>query len=55
VQRDVDDGVAAGVRGTPAFVLGKLRPDNTVESTLLTGARPLADFVREIERVLKER
>ena len=55
VQQNLTDGMSAGIRGTPAFVLGKLRPDNTVESVLLTGARPLTDFRREIERLLAEK
>src|SRR5438045_1785846 len=40
VQKNFGDGAAAGVRGTPSFVIGRTRPDDTVEGLLLTGARP---------------
>jgi len=36
-------------------VIGRTRPDDTVEGLLLTGARPLADFRQEIERLLSEK
>jgi protein-disulfide isomerase len=49
VQKGLDDGLAAGVRGTPAFFLGKTRPDGTIEGSLISGAQPLAEFRREIE------
>ena len=55
VQQDYDEGVAAGVRGTPAFFLGKTRADDTIEGVLISGARPLNDFRQEIERVLTEK
>src|SRR2546422_2370000 len=43
VQRDVDDGIRAGVTGTPAFFING-RP--------LPGAQPLESFVRVIEEEL---
>jgi protein-disulfide isomerase len=55
VQKNFGDGAAAGVRGTPSFVIGRTRPDDTVEGLLLTGARPLADFRQEIDRLLSEK
>jgi protein-disulfide isomerase len=55
IQQNFGDGAAAGVRGTPSFVIGRTRPDNTVEGVLLTGARPIGDFRQEIERLLSEK
>ena len=47
--------VVAGVRGTPSFFIGKGQTDGTVQGLLISGARPLADFRQEIERVLAEK
>jgi protein-disulfide isomerase len=55
VQQSYADGMAAGVRGTPSFVIGRTRPDDRVEGVLVTGARPLADFRQEIDRLLSEK
>jgi len=55
VQQNYGDGAAAGVRGTPSFIVGRTRPDNTVEGLLIVGARPLADFRQEIDRLLNEK
>ena len=55
VQKNYSDGISAGVRGTPAFFLGKTRADDTIEGVLITGARPLNDFRQEIERILTEK
>ena len=55
VQKNYADGTAAGVRGTPSFVVGRTRTDDTVEGVMIVGARPLADFRQEIERVLSEK
>ena len=55
VQKNFSEGAAAGVNGTPSFVIGRTRPDGTVEGLLFTGARPLADFRQEIDRLLSEK
>jgi protein-disulfide isomerase len=52
VQKDFDDGVKAGVRSTPSFIVGRPRADGTIEGVMITGARPIADFRREVERLL---
>lgn len=54
VQQDYDDGLAAGVRGTPGFFLGKTEPDDTIQGTLITGAQPLAVFRQAIEGLLRK-
>jgi predicted DsbA family dithiol-disulfide isomerase len=48
------DGAAAGVRGTPVFVIGKTRPGEVVEGTFLRGAQPLESFRAIIDRALAE-
>ena len=55
IQKNYGDGTSAGVRGTPSFVIGRTRPDGSVEGVLMAGARPLADFRQEIERLLSEK
>ena len=55
VQHNYGDGSAAGVRGTPSFVIGRTRPDDKVEGVMVIGARPLADFRQEIDRLLSEK
>jgi protein-disulfide isomerase len=52
VQQDVDDGTAAGVKGTPAFFLGKTRPEDTMHGTFISGAQPLTAFREAVERLL---
>ena len=55
IQQNFGDGSAAGVRGTPSFVIGRTRPDDKVEGVLVVGARPLTDFRQEIDRLLSEK
>jgi protein-disulfide isomerase len=54
VARGLADGAAAGVRGTPGFVIGKTRPGEVVEGTFLRGAQPLESFRAIIDRALAE-
>ncbi len=55
IQKDFQDGSAAGVRGTPGFFVGKTRPDGTIEGISISGARPVTIFRQEIERLLAEK
>jgi protein-disulfide isomerase len=55
VQQDLDAGAAAGVQGTPGFILGKTRSDGTIKGTFIRGAQPLAAFRQAIERLLGEK
>jgi protein-disulfide isomerase len=51
LQRDNEDAKAAGITGTPSFVLG--RPVNgTVTGLKIVGTRPYANFEAEINRLL---
>jgi hypothetical protein len=52
VQKNYEAGATAGIRGTPGFLVGRTRADDSVEGPLISGARPLNDFRQEIERLL---
>lgn len=53
IAKDMSDGQAAGVSGTPSFVIGKLSADGKVEGELVVGALPLAQFKTTIDKYLK--
>lgn len=53
ISKDIADGGAAGVSGTPSFFIGKSDPSGTIEGTLIVGAVPYSDFSTEIEKLLK--
>ena len=55
VQQDLDAGTAAGVQGTPGFILGKTQPDGSIQGIAIKGAQPLAAFQQAIERLLGEK
>lgn len=54
VERGLADGAPAGVRGTPAFVIGRTSAGHVVEGTAVRGAQPLDAFRRLIEPLLAE-
>ena len=54
VERGLADGAAAGVQGTPAFVVGKTQSGDTVEGMAIRGAQPVETFRRIIEQLLAE-
>lgn len=49
---DISDGQAAGVTGTPGFVIGVLNDDGSVSGKLIAGAYPYDSFVEIIEEML---
>jgi protein-disulfide isomerase len=55
VQKDVEEGTAAGVQGTPGFFLGKTQPDDTIQGITIRGAQPITAFRQAIERLLGEK
>ncbi len=57
IRQAIADGQAAGVTGTPTFVLGLTDPDSeTVKAvTIVVGAQPFARFEAAINRLLDER
>ncbi len=52
VLNDTRAGQAVGARGTPAFIIGQLRPDGSVEGSVLPGAQPFEVFERIIDEQL---
>jgi protein-disulfide isomerase len=54
VERGLAEGAAAGVQGTPGFVVGKTQSGDTVEGTPIRGAQPWETFRRIIEQLLAE-
>ena len=54
IERGLTDGAAAGVRGTPSFVVGKSQSGDTVEGTFIRGAQPVETFRRIIDQILAE-
>lgn len=54
IARALADAAAAGVQGTPSFVVGKTKADDIVEGTLIRGAQPLEAFRRIIDQTLVE-
>jgi protein-disulfide isomerase len=53
IRKDLTDGQAAGVTGTPAFFLGVTNTDGTVKVVRsISGARPFAAFKTAIDEVL---
>lgn len=53
VQKDYQDGIAAGVTGTPGWFVGKSNSDNTITAPAIEGAQPYAIFKNVIEQQLK--
>lgn len=54
VQKNYEDGIAAGVQGTPGFFLGKTRPEGTIQGLSIRGAQPVIAFRQAIDRLLGE-
>ena len=54
VDKDIADGSAAGVSGTPAWFIGKSSKDGTINATLVVGAQPFAAFKVVIDEELKK-
>ncbi len=54
INQDIADGTAAGVEGTPSFVVGKTQPGDSVEGTLIVGAQPMEVFRQLIDQLLAE-
>ncbi len=57
VQKDLADGIKAGVRGTPTFFLGLTDPEDPTKiraTKALRGAQPYAVFKQTIEALLTE-
>jgi protein-disulfide isomerase len=55
VSQGLTDGQAAGVQGTPGFVVAKTTPGDSVEGALVVGAQPVEVFRRLIDQLLAEK
>jgi protein-disulfide isomerase len=53
VQQDLADGTAAGVNGTPGFVL-TYTVNGETKTKMIDGAQPFSKFQQEIEAALNE-
>lgn len=53
VQKDMADGQALGVQGTPTFFIGLTGKDNTIQGIRIAGARPYAVFKQIFDRFLE--
>ncbi|MCA9386106.1 DsbA family protein [Candidatus Dojkabacteria bacterium] len=54
VQKDMADGSAAGISGTPGFVLGIIDEKGNVDGIKISGALPYSSFKTEIDKMLGE-
>ena len=52
IDRDVSEGVSAGVSGTPTFVLGATTPGSAIEGQRIVGAQPFQVFEAQIKALL---
>ncbi len=54
VKKDMEAGIAAGVRGTPTFFIGSLDADGTTmrAGNIITGAQPYRVFKRALDSLL---
>ncbi len=49
VERDIRDAVKAGVRGTPAFVIGRSEPNGTVTGEVAVGVHSIEAIREQVE------
>jgi protein-disulfide isomerase len=53
IKKDISDANAAGVSGTPTFLIGIVQPNGSVKAVKkLVGAKPFADFKAAIDPLL---
>ncbi len=53
IEKEIAEGVKAGVRGTPSFFIGPSGSGERITGTMVRGAQPLNRFRQVIENVLK--
>lgn len=53
ITKDIVDGSAAGVNGTPTFVIGKSDASGTINGSIVVGAQPYSAFQQIIDPLLK--
>lgn len=53
VDKDLNDGMKVGIRGTPGFFIGRTGDGDEVEGKVHSGAQPFSFFKKEIEELLE--
>lgn len=53
VDKDIADGTAAGVSGTPSWFIGRSSKDGVINAALIVGAQPFSAFKSAIDEALK--
>jgi protein-disulfide isomerase len=53
IEKEIAEGVKAGVRGTPSFFIGPSESGGKITGTIVRGAQPLNRFRQVIENVLR--
>lgn len=53
IKKDITEGAAAGVSGTPSFFVGKSDPSGTIEGQIIVGAQPITVFQSAIDALLR--
>lgn len=54
VGKDITDGTAAGVSGTPSWFIGQSSKDGIINATFMVGAQPFSAFKMIIDEELKK-
>ena len=52
IKKDTSDGQAAGISGTPGFIVGTLNNDGQVDGVVISGAQAYATFKEAIDKQL---
>jgi protein-disulfide isomerase len=55
IKADLSDALAAGIEGTPTFVLGRRSPSGVIEGIRIVGAQPIGAFDAKITQLLAEK
>lgn len=53
IAKDTSDGQAAGISGTPGFIVGTLDSNGEVKGTVISGAMPFSEFKSAIDKELE--
>lgn len=52
IKTDLADALAAGIEGTPSFIIGRRLPSGIVDGTRIVGAQPISAFDAKIAELL---
>lgn len=54
IDKQIQEGMAAGVSGTPSFIIGKMDKQNNLNGVRLVGAMPYAQFDAKLQELLTQ-